>query len=110
MIAVQTVHTTGVNWDGILVNAGVITTTISIIGGFFYPAHPHVASSRPPSASWTGRSTGPWPRSSQELNRHGERIAYLEGVDSGKKAGHRAGQALLLVARILATVTPSVYA
>lgn len=83
MIAVQTVHTTGVNWDGILVNAGVITTTISIIGGFFYRRI------RTSFESATERIVDRTLHRAlapiiEELNRHGERIAYLEGVDSGK--------------------------
>lgn len=80
MLLAETVHTTGVNWDGIIVNAGVITTAISLIGAYF-----------------VRRINNSWAANTQKivdsalkpilatLKAHGERIAYLEGVESGKK-------------------------
>jgi hypothetical protein len=84
MLAIQTVHTSGVNWDGILVNAGVITTLVSLIGGFFYKRvkNTYETATERIVERIMDKALAPI---LEELRSHGERIAYLEGVDSGKK-------------------------
>lgn len=84
MTAIMAVHTTGVNWQSVLITVAAIAGVISVVGGYIVRSlsasmkdtiHTIIASDVSPTLN----------RIDEELSGHDTRIARLEGIEEGRK-------------------------
>lgn len=84
MFAVAAVHTTGVNWDGVVANVAAITVTISIIAAVITRSVKRSVREQI-SVVITRDVTPRLDAIATELRNHDNRIARLEGMEEGKR-------------------------
>lgn len=79
-----TVHTTGINWDGVLANVAAITIVFAAVGAVITKSVKRSVGDQV-SGAITDQVVPRLEKISGQLSDHDRRIARLEGVEEGKR-------------------------